>query len=68
MRSAAKEEHTKALEALAECYVYGIGVTPDYEKAVSFYQKAAELGSKVGKKKTTRLQKLKLRLTILFNK
>lgn len=68
IRSAAKEKHTKALEALAECYVYGIGVTPNYKKALSFYQKAAELGSKVGKKKTAKLQKLKIRFTTLLNK
>lgn len=38
--------NTRALNNLGNCYHYGRGTTQDISKALSYYQKAAELGNK----------------------
>ena len=39
----------EALNALAECYLNGIGVSEDRARAIELYKKAAELGSDIAK-------------------
>lgn len=42
--------HPEAHNNLASIYTLGEGVEKDYEKALEFYRKSAELGSVLGKK------------------
>lgn len=49
-QKACEKGHAEAYNNLASIYEVGQGVEKDYAQAIELYRKAAELGSKLGKK------------------
>lgn len=48
LRKAADQKHSEALVAIGHCYLMGKGVEENREKALSYYQRAAEMNNAWG--------------------
>jgi TPR repeat protein len=54
---AAQEGHLPSIYLLARMYEAGWGLPPDYEKALYWYRKAAELGDEKAPQKVAELER-----------